>query len=241
MSASGPWQWLLIASLLVLGCLFAFDAWRLAIHQREKGSRIGVLSALGGGLITGLSVGLATLNLQMSFDASTKYATWRADVESAASIPGFTPGERDIRGINFSGKDLRDADLRGLDLHGVQFRDTVLRGAMFDGADLRGANLSGANLEAASFGGTDLRGAWLQSANLTHAEVNTTGAPGKFAGAQVNGRTCWPKHVYPAILAGVTVKPFSKKDDTVLTPQQEEKEDGVRGGEIAPHCHLEER
>ncbi|MFF4644555.1 pentapeptide repeat-containing protein [Streptomyces sp. NPDC001389] len=240
MTASGPWQWLLVATLLVLGGLFAVDAWRLAIHQREQGSRIGVLSALGGGLITGLSVGLATLNLQMSFDASTKYATWRADVESAASIPGFTPGDRDIRGINFSGKELRDADFTDVDLHGVQFRDAVLKGAVFDGANLQGANLVGADLEAASFNTTDLRGALLQSANLTHAAVNGTTAD-KYAGAQVNGRTCWPRNVDRAILRTVEVKSFEKRDDSILTVRGEEREDGVKGGEIAPGCHLGER
>ncbi|MFL4949067.1 pentapeptide repeat-containing protein [Streptomyces sp. MMS24-I31] len=124
----------------------------MAIHQTEKGSRIGVLSAIGGGLITGLSVGLATLNLQIAFDASAKYATWRADVEAAESIPGCSPGNRDIHGINFSGNTLRDAVFTNVDLRGAQFRDTILKGAVFDGADLRGANFVGADLEASSLG-----------------------------------------------------------------------------------------
>lgn len=240
MSASGPWQWLLIATLLVLGALFAVDAWKLAIHQEEKGSRIGVLSAIGGGLITGLSVGLATLNLQMSFDATTKYATWRADVEAASSIPGFAPGDRDIHGINFSGKSLHDADFTKIDLHGVKFRDADLKGAVFDGADLQGTNFVGANLEAASFVNSNLKDALLKSANLTHAVVDAT-VPQNFSGAQVNGRTCWPAGVKPEILKKVTVSPFTRKDDTTLTPRQEEREDGIRGGEIAPRCHLADR
>ncbi|WBO61636.1 pentapeptide repeat-containing protein [Streptomyces camelliae] len=240
MTSTGPWQWLLICTLLVLGCLFAIDAWRLAVHQTEKGSRIGVLSALGGGLITGLSVGLATLNLQMSFEATTKYATWKADVEAATSIPGFSPGHRDIRGINFSGKSLHDADFTHEDLHGMQFRDADLTGAVFDGADLQGVNFVGADLESTSFMDSNLKNALLQSADLTHAAVNGS-APQNYAGVQVNGRTCWPKNVDREILKTVTVKPFWERDDTILTPQQEQKEDGVRGGEIAPRCHLAER
>ncbi|MFC9926680.1 pentapeptide repeat-containing protein [Streptomyces sp. NPDC127190] len=239
MPASGPWQWLLVGTLLVLGMLFAADAWRLAVHQTEKGSKIGVLSAIGGGLITGLSVGLATLMLQASFDASTRYATWRADVEAAESIPGFSPGNRDIRGINFSGKSLFDADFTNADLRGSQLRDTKLYGALFDRAHMGGANLVGADMEASSFDHTDLRGALLQSANLTHAKMVET--PQELAGAQVNARTCWPKGISLQMLKEVKVRNFTNKEGVVITAQQDKREDGIAGGEVAPHCHLMER
>ncbi|MFF9062858.1 pentapeptide repeat-containing protein [Streptomyces sp. NPDC014882] len=239
MPTAGPWQWALIAALVVLGSLFAADAWRMAVHQRDTESRIGVLSAIGGGLITGLAVGLAVLFLQASFEESQKYAAWRANVEAAESIPGFSPGKRDIHEINFSGKILRDADFTGVDLRGVKFRDAVLVGAVFDGANLQGAELIGADLEATSFRKADLREAKLQSADFTHAAINISAK--SFADAEVNARTCWPKDLSPDMLRTVEVKEFWNRDGRLITPQQEWREDGFRGGERAPHCHPEER
>ncbi|UFR00306.1 pentapeptide repeat-containing protein [Streptomyces sp. Go40/10] len=239
MPVAGPWQWALVSTLVVLGVLFALIAWRMAVHEREQEPRIEVLSALGGGLITGLAVGLAVLFLQASFEQSQKYATWRANVEAAESIPGFTPGGRDIKGINFSGKNLRDADFRGLDLRGARFRDAVLQGATFDGADLEGAELIGADLEDASLNGADLHGALLQSTNMTHAEIGGV-SPNALDGAQVNGRTCWPATVKTEQLRETWVRAFEDKRGHLVTPEQEQKEDGFKGGQKAPCPHLED-
>lgn len=211
----------------------------MAVHQQGSEPRIGVLSAIGGGLITGLAVGLAVLFLQASFEESQKYAAWRANVEAAESIPGFSPGKRDIHGINFSGKNLRNADFTGVDLRGAKFRDTVLTGAVFDGANLERADLIGANLEATSFRKTNLKEARLQSADFTHAAINISAK--FFQNAEVNARTCWPKDFASEMLKTVEVREFWNKDGHLITPRQEREEDGFRGGERAPHCHPEER
>jgi uncharacterized protein YjbI with pentapeptide repeats/WD40 repeat protein len=100
-----------------------------------------------------------------------------------------------LEGIDLSGADLREAELRvihfeeanlagacfaGVDLFDCVFRGANLRGADLDGAkcyrtvfasaDLRDAKL-GADLTAAVFDGADLRGADLRDARLDHAKL----------------------------------------------------------------------
>jgi len=56
----------------------------------------------------------------------------------------YATGERDFTGENLRGADLRGADLNGADLRGADLIDADLRGANLNGAYLRGANLNGA-------------------------------------------------------------------------------------------------
>ncbi|WP_405806256.1 pentapeptide repeat-containing protein [Streptomyces sp. NBC_00210] len=225
MPVAGPWQWTLVGVLVVLGIMFALLAWKMAVKEREQEPRIEVLSAVGGGLITGLAVGLAVLFLQKSFEESQKYATWRASVEVAESIPGFDPAGRDIKGINFSGKKLHAADFTGADLQGSKLRDADLEGAVFDNADLRGANLIGANLKETSFNGANLEGALLQDADFSYATVSV-----KVQHAEVNARTCWPLTLKREVLEKVTVK--STYDENGV--QVDDKADGLVGGQRFP-------
>ncbi|MGW1610133.1 pentapeptide repeat-containing protein [Streptomyces sp. NPDC002285] len=215
--------------LVVLGMMFAVLAWRMAIKEREKEPRIEVLSAVGGGLITGLAVGLAVLFLQKSFEESQKYATWRASVEVAESIPGFDPNGRDIQGINFSGKRLHAADLAGADLEDSQLRDADLEGAVLDRANLRGANLIGADLSKASLNGADLEGALLQDANFSHAIISV-----QIENAQVNARTCWPLTMRSDLLEKADVMPAYDEHGIMI----DDKEDGLIGGQRFP-CPLD--
>ncbi|MEU4352089.1 pentapeptide repeat-containing protein [Streptomyces sp. NPDC023838] len=228
MPVAGPWQWTLVGILIVLGIMFAALAWRMAVKEREKEPRIEVLAAVGGGLITGLAVGLAVLFLQKSFEDSQKYATWRASVEVTESIPGFDPGGRDIKGINFSGKKLYDADFTDADLQGSKFRDADLQGAVFDNANLQDADLIGANLKEASFNGANLEGALLQDADFSYAIVSV-----KIDNAQVNARTCWPRTLKREVLEKVTVKPTFDENGAEVYDAR----DGVRGGQKFP-CPL---
>jgi uncharacterized protein YjbI with pentapeptide repeats len=80
-----------------------------------------------------------------------------ADLLRAASAASRSrdgkPG-RALRGAQFLGADLRDADLRRADLGGA-----LLLGADLRRADLRGADLIGADLRAADLRGADLTGA----------------------------------------------------------------------------------
>ncbi|MEU2429698.1 pentapeptide repeat-containing protein [Streptomyces sp. NPDC007861] len=152
-----------------------------------------VLSAIGGGLITGFAVGLSVMFLERGFVAAQERAVWRANVEIAESIPGFTPGKRPLDGMNFTGKKLKGADFSGLDLSEKSFRDAELLGADFDGAILRGVDFTGADLETASFRNADLTGALLLSANLGRAEMRTVKSMNR---AQVNVKTCWPHRLF---------------------------------------------
>ena len=113
-------------------------------------------------------------------------------------IAAFDPRDHDYREINFSGKELPNAQFEGKDLREMQFQDAELLGAVFTDADLRGVNLIGANLSTADLGGADLSEAQLQGANLSMADVENAKS---LAGAKVNARTCWPK----GFLEGKTV------------------------------------
>lgn len=135
--------WALLGVLILLGVLGAAFAWRMAVKEPEREPRTEVLAGIGGGLITGIAIGVSALFLKQALEESQRYATWRANVEIAASIPGFSPGDRDIEGIDFSGTSLHNADLRGVDLCHAQLRDTDFTGADLSGAQLQGANLTG--------------------------------------------------------------------------------------------------
>jgi hypothetical protein len=217
-------SWALLGVLILLGALGALGAvyaWRMAVREPEREPRIEVLAGIGGGLITGIAVGLSALFLEQSLGETQKYASWRANVEIASSIPGFMPGDRNIEGINFSGKELRNADFTGIAVRDVQFRDADLTGAVFDRADLRGANLIGANFYEASLKDAKLDRALLQGANLTGAIIATDDI--SFRGAQVNAETCWPEGVPQRILDMVT---------DLANPADRSP------GQIAPNCTL---
>ncbi|MEU3774990.1 pentapeptide repeat-containing protein [Streptomyces sp. NPDC032472] len=116
--------------LLALGGFLALRAWRMARREPESEPRIEVLAGIGGGLVCGIAVGLSALFMSESIRLSQEHASWRAGVESAASVPGFAAaGHDDVKTINFSGKSLHDANFNHADLRGAQFRDADLTGA----------------------------------------------------------------------------------------------------------------
>ena len=74
--------------------------------------------------------------------------------------------------ISFAGQDLSygyffEGDFSGLDLRGANLERACLIGADFSNADLRGANLSAAYLSDANFSG-----AYIAQANLTGAQLD---------------------------------------------------------------------
>lgn len=199
--------WVLLGVLILLGILGAAGAafaWRMAIRESEREPRIEVLAGIGGGLITGIAIGVSALFLEQALGENQKYAAWRANVEIAEHIPGFAPGDRNIKGINFSGKTLKNADLKGADLRNAQLRDTDLTGADLRNAHMQGANLIGANFFEADVRGAEFDGAQLESANFTHAIVNVKET--SFGGASVNALTCWPVGVDRELLAEKILK-----------------------------------
>ncbi|MFF3675823.1 pentapeptide repeat-containing protein [Streptomyces sp. NPDC002120] len=193
MGGVGPQQLAAVLALIVVGMALAIFGWRMARGPEGRTARVEVLSGIGGGLITGFAVGLSVLFLERGFVAAQERAVWRANVEIAESIPGFTPGRRSLEGMHFTGKAMKGADFSGLDLRNKSFRDAELLGADFDDANLRGADFTGANLETASFRRADLSEALLLSANLGRAEMREVKA---MYGAQVNQQTCWPPRLF---------------------------------------------
>ncbi|MFD9100193.1 pentapeptide repeat-containing protein [Streptomyces virginiae] len=239
MPDASPLAWALIGVLLALGSLGAVGAvfaWKMAVREPESEPRIEVLAGIGGGLVTGIVIGLSALFLEQTIGESQKYATWRANIEIAQSIPGFTPDGRSLKGINFSGKDLHDSDLRKTDLEDLRFRESDLRGANISGVSLHRAELIGANLYEASLLGSDLEGASLHSANLTHAELDGPGT--SFHGTKVNAYTCWPKGMPAKMLADVVVEKFWDEATGKMLGSQEDLQDGFKGGQQAPNCTL---
>ncbi|MFI7355396.1 pentapeptide repeat-containing protein [Streptomyces avidinii] len=236
---TGPLAWVLIGVLLLLGALGgagAVFAWRMAVREPESEPRIEVLAGIGGGLVTGIAVGISALFLEQSIGESQKYAAWRANVEIAQVIPGFTPHGRDMEGMNFSGKGLPNADLHDAKLQGLKFREADLRGADLSGARLQKANLIGANLYEVTLVDAKLDEASLHSANLSHAVVNNVGT--SFERAKVNVYTCWPKGVDPKKLAHVKVEPYKDELTGEELGPREDMRDGFKGGQQAPDCTL---
>ncbi|HWA78465.1 MAG TPA: toll/interleukin-1 receptor domain-containing protein [Polyangiaceae bacterium] len=121
-----------------------------------------------------------------------------ARVTSAELVQRYTAGLRD-----FSGADLRRADLCGANLCLTNFRranlrrarlvganlsEASLRDANLGGADLGSANLSAADLSTANLSGADLSNANLSSADLSSANLNSTDLRGaNLRGANLRG------------------------------------------------------
>jgi uncharacterized protein YjbI with pentapeptide repeats len=79
---------------------------------------------------------------------------------------------RPAESLDLGGRDLRDADLRGMDLVAANLAGADLRGAILDGARLSGADLTAAALDGARLEGADLRHARLVEASLRQAELS---------------------------------------------------------------------
>nr|MDZ8017814.1 pentapeptide repeat-containing protein [Nostoc sp. SerVER01] len=82
-----------------------------------------------------------------------------------------------LKGGNFIGAYLGDANLTGVDfshanLSGAYLGDANLTGVNFSGANLSAANLGDANLSGANLSGANLSGADLSSANLSGANLS---------------------------------------------------------------------
>lgn len=203
---SSPWQWALVILLVVTGLLLAAVAWRLAAGTHQATAESGVLSGIGGGLITGFAVSLSVFFLQHSFERTQEEATWRANVQLGSRMPGFDPHHHSIKGISFTGKELFDANFEGMNLANYSFRDAKLRGAVFDHANLKGADFIGADLSEASLKQANLEGAILLSTRMHLADLR--GA--RYKETQVNYLTCWPRQFFQAAVRGGGLRPMAK-------------------------------
>ncbi|MFD5461863.1 pentapeptide repeat-containing protein [Kitasatospora sp. NPDC127059] len=225
MPGISPWQWILVGILVLAGFFLAVLAWRLAAHPAltgEKQAESSVLSGVGGGLIAGFAVGLSVMFLQQAIGKSEEVAAWRADVAIASVIPGFDSHAHSIKGLNFSGKVLRDADFKHQDLSGFEFRDADLRGADFTGANLRNANLIGARVTAAELRGANLEGALLQDADFSWSDTTVIAS---LSGAEANERTCWPPgFLNDRLMQGVAAQQWRNMADNSVHPPSKGRE-----------------
>jgi len=76
------------------------------------------------------------------------------------------------RAVSWQGVKLLRANLRNLDLTGFDFRDAVLRDCDFTGSDLSGARFDAAHLDWAQFANSKLRSASLRYADLAGADLS---------------------------------------------------------------------
>jgi glycosyltransferase involved in cell wall biosynthesis/uncharacterized protein YjbI with pentapeptide repeats len=128
-----------------------------------------------------VSSALAVLG-RLANDDEAVLTTYARVVESA--MQKISPEIR--RAVSWQGVKLLRANLRNLDLTGFDFRDAVLRDCDFTGSDLSGARfdaahlewtrfvdskLRGASLRYSDLAGADLSNADLQDANLRHAKI----------------------------------------------------------------------
>jgi|tagenome__1003787_1003787.scaffolds.fasta_scaffold20640219_2 hypothetical protein len=187
---------LIVITLSVIGLAVCAGAWLLAGRSGPSNHtadpRSAVLAGIGSGILTGAAVSLGVIWLQDEITREGQNAQWRLEVGNSWRIAGFDAHGKPYRSptpINFSGKELPNADFHGLDLHGMRFDDAKLQGADFDGADLSGASFIHTDLSTATFIGANLQGAHLQYANLGFAAVEKAQTLGK---AVSNAETCWP-------------------------------------------------
>ncbi len=222
------------AVLAALGAVSLFISFWTARGASTNKDWSGPWAGLGSGLLTGAIVSVGLLIFQIQLTRDSEEPTWRANVQAADSIPGFSiptflshKGYRPINNINFSGKDLHDANLNGVHLEGVEMRDTNLRGATLVGTHLEGADLVAANLEGADLKGAYLTNARLQGANFRTADIEHAAS---FAGAVASDKTCWTQ----AFLVSPDTKSLS--EGIVANPGQTKVAPQFQRGRMDPNC-----
>ncbi len=114
--------------------------------------------------------------------ASAQNAGQIERVRAGASCPGCNLFQADLANLELKGRDFHGARLRQADASGAvlarsrfgrgDLRDFNGYGAVMTGADLRGADLTHATLVGAYLEGADLAGARLDGANLSGAEMD---------------------------------------------------------------------
>jgi hypothetical protein len=209
---------LILLGLGLVGCVVAI------MRTGSRDSRAQIWASLCVGVITGAAVTLGVLVVQQWLAEASAAALWRANMQAAPSLPGFTPAGHSLRGLVFSGKDLHDAELYKAHLEGLKLRDTNLLGADLRGAYLQRANLIGADLRTAELDGAHLQGANLQAARLDFASVEHAAS---FAGAHADAATCWPAGFLELSIArGIIAVPYDNGQGQKIT---------IPGRE-SPHC-----
>lgn len=127
----------------------------------------------GGVVITQDKIVVPGVNIQPGAPAELRAVPAVPSAPQAGN--NFTNAE--LNGMDFRGRDLRDAVFVNATLTNVNFENADLRGANFTNADLSGSNMNGANLEGANLtnatlSGTHMLGVNLHNAVLTNVDMN---------------------------------------------------------------------
>jgi uncharacterized protein YjbI with pentapeptide repeats len=104
--------------------------------------------------------------------------SFQREVEKAESLRGINLSGKDLREFDFSGKNLSGVTIEGSDLRRAKFHRSILNGAVFkecellgaefDKAYLREAKLIDSNLEITRFDYADMQGAQILGSDLWH-------------------------------------------------------------------------
>jgi uncharacterized protein YjbI with pentapeptide repeats len=128
------------------------------------------------------SIALAALLSLAALPAFAQNAGQVSRVEAGASCPGCNLFQanlynKDLRGRNYAGARLRQADMSLSVFNHVSFAGSDLRdvngyGALFTGANLKGADLTNATLVGSFLQGANFKGAKLDGVNFSGAEMD---------------------------------------------------------------------
>lgn len=106
----------------------------------------------------------------------------------------------------FSGADMKEANLRGVDFWGANLDGAQLAFVHLEGADFRNAQLEGANLSFADLKGADLSLANLTGAKFSYANMQLTNfSEAQLAEAQFNGAKLQGANLAKAQLEGANL------------------------------------
>jgi uncharacterized protein YjbI with pentapeptide repeats len=128
------------------------------------------------------SLALAVLVSLLGLPALAQNAEQVAHAQDGASCPGCNLFQanlynKDLRGRNYTGARLRQADMslsvfNHVSFAGADLRDVNGYGALFSGANLKKADLTNATLVGSYLQGANFKGAKLDGVNFSGAEMD---------------------------------------------------------------------
>jgi len=122
--------------------------------------------------IAGAIIALAVLALERSLSRQQDRQRQLASLATEANIRGMRFTGADLRSAYAAGRDLRDCVFCRADLRSSRLTEARCERASFDRADLRHADLRWADLTQADLRGTDLRHARLGKTSLAGADLS---------------------------------------------------------------------
>ena len=112
----------------------------------------------------------------------------------------------DLRGVDFTGRNLSQANFKDANLKGACFIDAILVSTNFEGANLKNTDFSCANGWSANFNNTNCKDALFLSANLTETS---------FEGADLDGASFAQANLTEASLEDAQNIDLAEFDNTV--------------------------